>query len=115
MSTHQHTYKNVVFTKHAAERMALRSISEYAVWDTIAHPDKVQSENQNSKRYIKNSNDRRYFVVASYIHNEKKFLVISCWVRGEDDRVPLMWTLITLPFKILWKIIRFIFTRISKL
>lgn len=115
MHKNQHAYKNVIFTKHAAERMALRSISEHSVWETISYPDSVKSENQNSKRYIKNIHDRRYFVVASYIHNEKKFLVISCWVRGEDDRVPLMWTLITLPFKILWKIIRFIYMRISKL
>lgn len=114
MST-QRTYKNVVFTKHAAERMALRSITEYTIWEVIAHPDEVRPEKQNSKRYIKTINTRRYFVVAAYIPNEKKYLVISCWVRGEDDAVPLVWILLTAPFKIIWKLVTFIIRRISKL
>ncbi|NCN50847.1 MAG: DUF4258 domain-containing protein [Candidatus Pacebacteria bacterium] len=115
MASHQRTYKNIVFTKHAAERMALRSIADHSVWETITYPESVKSEQKQSKRYIKTINGRRHFVVASYLPAEKKYLVVSTWIRGEDDRVPLAWTLITLPFKLLWKIALFIIKRISKL
>ncbi|MCA9369276.1 MAG: DUF4258 domain-containing protein [Pseudomonadales bacterium] len=112
---HQDTYKNIIFTKHAAERMALRSITRHSVWETITYPDTVKNEKKNADQYIKTINGRRHFAVASYLPKEQKYLVVSTWVRGEDDRVPLLWTLITLPFKLLWRFIRYFFRRIAEL
>ena len=108
-------YKNIVFTKHALERMSSRSITTHSIWEVISHPDKVQSEKNDSRRYIKMLRGRKYFVVANYLQSEKKYLVVSTWVRGEDDKEPIAWILITLPFKILWKLIKAVASRISAL
>ena len=108
-------YKNVVFTKHALERMSSRSISSHAIWEVISHPDRVKAEKKDSRRYIKTLRNRRYFVVASYLPKENKYLVVSTWVRGEDDKESIAWILITLPFKLLWKLIKVLVTKISSL
>ena len=108
-------YKNIVFTKHASERMSQRSITTHSVWETVTYPDTTNSDRDHSTRFIKTKNGRKYFVVAKYLPKERKQLVVSTWVRGEDDRVPILWQLITLPFKLLWKAISFIIRRIASL
>jgi hypothetical protein len=35
-------------------------------------------------------------VVAYYLDDERKWLVKSVWVRGEDDPKPLWWQMLTL-------------------
>lgn len=109
------SYKNIVFTKHAAERTALRSISDDAVWNTITFPDKVQQESHQSKRYIKLKNGRKYFVIATYLPQESKYLIVSTWVRGEDDAQPLAWVLISLPFKLVWRLSKYLISKIGKI
>lgn len=98
------TYKNLVFTKHAWERIQDRSVSKDSVYLTVSFPDKT-FHNQDNYKFIKTVNGRRIHVVATPIENNK-YLVISTWVRGEEDRTPLVWQLITLPFKIIWWIIK---------
>lgn len=109
-------YKNLIFTNHALERMSKRSISKDRIWEVVNHPSKVFDSNSNgsdkySKKYIRRINDRNYHVVATYLPKENKQLVISVWVRGEDDKLGLVWTLITLPFKIIWWIFKKIFVK----
>lgn len=111
------SYKNILFTKHALERMDKRSISKDKIWQVINHPDKTFNEGSNSekgssKKFIKETGNRKYQVIASYLQKEKKYLVISTWVRGEDDAQGLIWTLIILPFKIIWWIIKKLFKKI---
>ncbi len=109
------SYKNIIFTKHALERMNKRSISQDKIWQVINHPDKTFNEGSNnkgaSKKFIKETGDRKYQVIATYLPNENKYLVISTWVRGEDDKQGIVWTLITLPFKIIWWIVKKLFSK----
>jgi hypothetical protein len=103
-------YKNLIFTKHAAERIGDRSITKDKIWQTINNPDKVLKKNHGSKKFIKTISDRKFHVVATYLTKEKSYLVISAWVRGEDDKQSIIWTLITLPFKIIFWIIKYLFS-----
>ncbi len=105
-------YKNLVFTTHSLERMKQRTISQHAAWETVTYPDQKKQENASSVRYIKTINSRRHFVVASFLPKEHKYLVISTWVRGEDDAQPLSWQLITLPFRALWWLIKLISSKL---
>jgi len=109
------TYKNIILTNHAYDRIKSRSISDYSIYDTINYPDKKISKANNSVKYIKDIGSRKYHVVATYKKDQKKYLVISAWVRGEDDRVPIIWQLITFPFKAAFWIIKLQFKIIWKL
>jgi hypothetical protein len=100
-------YKSLIFTKHALERMSARQITQDAVWRVLQSPDRSLPEDKpQTSRFIRQLNGRTYHVIATYLPDQKKTLIVSAWVRGEDDRVPLMWQLITLPFKLAWWIIR---------
>ena len=99
-------YKNVIFTKHGLQRSKDRSISANRVYETINYPDKVKNKHAQQQTFIKEKYGRKYHVVATYKPEQKKYLVISTWVRGEDDRQPIVWQLITAPFRILWWLIK---------
>lgn len=107
-------YKNLVFTKHALERLGDRSISMDAIWQTVSHPDKKFKNDGNSTKFIKTVGGRKVHTVATYLNKENKWLVVSVWVRGEDDKQPLVWQIIVLPFKILWWLLKAIFKTLSK-
>lgn len=108
-SNHSAVYKNLIFTKHAYTRLRDRSVNFENIFQTIKNPsDKVQIEDGKTK-FFKEINSRKHQVVAKFLPKEKKWLVISVWVRGEEDKVPLAWQLITLPFKLIWKLLRIIF------
>jgi len=92
------TYKNLVFTKHALNRLDFRAITQDAIYQTVSNPDKSFA-NQSHTKFIRTINDRLIHVVAKPIKN-RQWLIISVWVRGEEDRVPLIWKLLTLPFKL---------------
>lgn len=109
------TYKNIIFTSHAYNRTKERSIPLHAVYETIVSPDKTKQVGNGKKKYFKTIRDRRYQVVATYKSDQKKYLIISNWVRGEDDKVPLVWQLITLPFKLVWMILKLLFSIVKKL
>jgi hypothetical protein len=98
------TYKNLVFTKHAWERIKDRSLSKDVIYQTVSSPNKT-FHNKDNFKFIRTISGRRIHVVATPIENNK-FLVISTWVRGEEDKVPLMWQIISLPFKLVWWIIK---------
>jgi hypothetical protein len=104
------SYKNLVFTKHAWERLKDRSLTKDTIYQTVSHPDKT-FHNQDNYKFIRTINNRKIHVVSTPIENNK-YLIISTWVRGEDDKLPLIWILITLPFKIIWWIIKSIFNSI---
>lgn len=106
------TYKNLVFTNHAWARVQDRSVSRDAVYLTVSFPDKT-FHNQDNYKFIKTVNGRKIHVVATPIENNK-YLIISTWVRGEDDREPLIWQLITLPFKLSWWILKTIWSVFAK-
>jgi len=105
-------YKNIVFSKHALERMGKRSITKEKVWQIINHPDK---KNSQKNKYIKTINDRKYHIIATYLPKEKKYLIISTWVRGEDDRQSIIWLIIALPFKLIWWLLSWLLRKFSLL
>ncbi len=106
-------YGQLIFSKHALERMEGRTISREMVRLTLANPDKTFPVQENAKdfqdspkiKFIKTIHGRQTQVIASLLP-DKKWLIISVWIRGEEDKVPLMWQLITLPFRISWFLIK---------
>lgn len=105
-----HIYKNIIFTNHAYDRIKSRNISEHAVFETINYPDKKQKKSTDSIKYVKTIRNRKHQAIATYKNDQKKYLVISAWVRGEEDKQPIVWQLITLPFRIILWILKKIFT-----
>lgn len=107
------TYKNLVFSKHALGRLSGRVLTQDAIYQTVTAPDQTFLDKNNTK-FIRTVNNRRIHVVTEPIENHQ-WLVVSAWVRGEEDKEPLVWQLIVLPFKILWKIIQTFLKLVHKL
>ena len=103
MSNH---YRDLILTNHAAARQSLRSINLEALYQTIHQPDKKIRVEDEKWKFIKKINGRQYQIIANYLTDQKKWLVISAWVRGEEDQVPLIWQLISAPFKLIWLVIK---------
>jgi len=96
-------YKNLIFTDHALKRAKKRSLKQRSIYRTINHPDCTQSKTNKTTKYCKTIKTRKYQVVAQYLSKEKKYLVVSNWVRGEKDKLPLLIRMVLLPFSIvLW-------------
>jgi len=99
------TYNNLIFSKHALERMERRAISKEMVRRALADPDKTFLGHSNeSVKFIKKINNRNTHVIATLLP-EKKWLIVSVWIRGEDDSAPLAWQIISFPFRIIFKIL----------
>src|SRR3989304_4172876 len=91
-------HKNLVFSKHALERLNDRVLTQDAIEQTIANPDKTYPKKGNTK-FIRTVNNRLIHVIATPIENHQ-WLVISAWVRGEEDRESLVWQLLSLAFEV---------------
>jgi hypothetical protein len=85
----QREYHDVLFTKHAMERMRLRRITQDMVIAAIKKPDQKKLEDDGDTKFMRTLDDRPLHVVSTYLTDEKKWLVKSVWVRGEDDPQPL--------------------------
>lgn len=105
-------YKNLIFTKHGKERLNDRTITADAVYQVINSPDQKFEQGKNWK-FIRLLQGRKYHVVASYLKSERTWLIVSVWVRGEEDRVPLVWQLLTLPFKGVWWLLKFLAVQVT--
>lgn len=103
---------SLVTTKHARERMLDRRISIDAIANTISNPDRTEpNSDKRSIKYIRTIQGRTYHIVAAPLPKEKKQLVISVWVRGEEDSQSFVWQLITAPFKLVIFLVRWLFSR----
>lgn len=95
-----------ILTKHARERLDLRAISESKLAAVLSHPDKTTpGKKAGTHKFVRQLDGREIHVVASFLDQPKKWLILSVWVRGESDPVPLMWQLLTSPFRLLWWVI----------
>lgn len=103
----QNTYKDLIFTNHAYHRLKQRSLSFDGVWQTVHYPNKKNKSGSNFK-FVKVIGDRNYQVVANFLKSENKYLIVSVWVRGEDDHAPLVWQILTLPFRLLWWLLKWL-------
>ena len=109
------TYKDLIFTDHARHRLRKRSIRKEAVYQTIHNSKKTFPAKQEATKFVKTINKRKHQVVAKRLNKENKWLVISLWVRGEEDQPELLWKILTFPFKLIWKLICYIFAKTSKI
>ncbi|MGD9129166.1 MAG: DUF4258 domain-containing protein [Candidatus Woesebacteria bacterium] len=108
-------YKNLVFTKHALDRLKSRSLTQEHIYQTINFPDLSKKSRQaGTKKFIKKIKGRKVHSIASFLDDQKKWLVISVWVRGEEDKLPFIWQFITLPFKLFIKILKLIIKQFLK-
>jgi len=103
----------IILSKHALERAKFRKISLSAVERIILNPDQTFNLKDGKFKFIKNLDNRHYQVVATHIKKENKWLVISVWVRGENDQVPFVWILITAPFRLTWWLLKILIRLIS--
>lgn len=94
-----------ILTTHSRERAKQRAISEAAIESVLRTPDRtVPGQKPETVKYIRTLNGRQVQVVAKYLPDQDRWLVLSVWVRGEEDAVPLVWQLLRLPFRLLWQL-----------
>jgi hypothetical protein len=80
---------NIVYTKHAEERMRLRRITSSMIADTVNKPDRTQIEEDGDTEFIRTLNGRKVHVIATRVTKPSGWLIKSTWVRGEEDPLPL--------------------------
>lgn len=99
---------SVILTKHARERLQKRTISEDVLESVIAHPDQTfPGQKPNTIKFIRTINGRNIQLIGTFLPDEKKWLIVSAWVRGENDQPPIIWQFIILPFKIIKYLLKF--------
>lgn len=96
----------IILSKHALDRARSRKMELYGIEKTILEPDQKISLEDNKFKFLKNYSGRNYQLAATYLPKEDKWLVISAWVRGEEDRLPLTWLIISAPFRLAWWILK---------
>lgn len=69
--------------------MKLRRITEQMVEQTVQKPDSKTLEDDGDTKFVKTIANRNIQVVGKYLADDRKWLVKSTWVRGEDD--PKSW------------------------
>lgn len=102
----QREYENVIFTDHALERIRTRRITQDMIVRTIKSPDRREREDDGDTKFIKDINTRSVHVVSRYLDDQKRWLVISAWVRGEEDPKPLWQQVFSLLGRLLRKVLR---------
>jgi hypothetical protein len=103
-----------ILTKHARERLQQRWITESAIESVLRSPDRTEPGSKpGTTKFIRTLNGRQIQLIGTYLQDQDRWLIVSAWVRGEDDQPPLAWTIITLPFKLTWSLIKWLW-RTSK-
>ena len=97
----QSEYKNVVFSNHALNRLKKRNISQEAVVRTLKKPTEKNEVDNGNIKFIKEVEKREIHVVANWLEDENRWIVVSAWVRGEDDPRPLWHWVFILPYRLL--------------
>lgn len=106
----------IVLTSHAKERMQRRRLRMQDIEATLAAPDKsVPQEDKLNYKFIKTINDRQYQVIGHYSSEEQKWIIISAWVRGEEDPPDYLWIVLTAPFRLIWWLIKNFFKLLGRL
>lgn len=79
-------FENVAFTKHARERLELRKISEDMIIEAIYQADRKFVQDNGNVKFIAKTMGCKVHAICKPLPDENKWLVISAWVRGEDDQ-----------------------------
>ena len=97
------SYRDLIFTNHALSRLHQRRIDFNDIYNCLHDPEiKTATDKPSAYKFIKTVGNRRIHVIANYLAQEKKWLVVSVWVRGEEDKAPLFWRILFFPYY-LWK------------
>jgi hypothetical protein len=79
----------IIWSDHALRRVHQRSIGIEAVQHVLLHPHKIFATRDNgTKKFIGIVGGRKLHVIAAPT-KEKQWVIVSVWVRGEDD--PRSW------------------------
>lgn len=84
----------IIFTKHALSRSQQRYVPQNKIEQVLQYPDNTISLEDNKTKFIRVINQRQFQVIASYLAKEDKWLIISAWVRGEEDSKPIFYQLL---------------------
>jgi hypothetical protein len=94
----------IILTNHARDRLKQRWITEDAIESVLRTPDWTgPGSKPDTVKFVRALNGRQVQVVGKYLQDQDRWLILSVWVRGEDDKEPLVWQIITFPIKLLWK------------
>lgn len=76
---------NIIWTKHARERARKRNIPETMVADVLLSPYRIYpAKSVGSYKFIARQEDRHLHVIATP-NQQKQWIIVSVWVRGEED------------------------------
>ena len=102
----------LIYSNHALERVQQRLLNQDDIALTVAQPDKkFPTDKADQFKFIKTIRGRRYQVVAKSLPNQDAWLVISAWVRGEEDPESLLTTIILAPFRLIGEIIKYLWQK----
>lgn len=102
---------SIILTHHAEERMKKRRMARSDIERVIGNPDKTYpGKKQGTVKFIKWIDGRQHQIIGKLLDNQKDWLVLSVWVRGEDDFNLVEW-LVFLPFRLVWKLVKMLFMK----
>lgn len=116
VSNFQRFYGGIIWTNHAIDRLQKRNISQYDAVKVINDPDKTMlGKSDNSLKFIKTINGRQIHLIGNKNDN-KEWVIVTAWVRGEEDKhgfpenviywlVGALWKLVKFVFRVFWKMI----------
>jgi len=97
-------YGGMIWTNHALDRLDRRQISQSDALATLKKPDKTfPGKKEESVKFIRLINQRQIHVVGK-LNEDKQWVIMSVWVRGEEDR---QWWLVRV-FKTLGRIVKWV-------
>ncbi|MCB9460117.1 MAG: DUF4258 domain-containing protein [Anaerolineaceae bacterium] len=79
------SHRTVIFTNHARDRLDLRKISKDMVIQVMRNPNRTYAIDDGKIKFIGKTMGAKVHAVCKPILEENKWLVITLWVRGEDD------------------------------
>ncbi len=83
-------YGGMIWTDHALWQLKRRKIFQSDALAVLRHPDRtIPGKKENSVKFMRKINERLIQVVAT-LNENKKWVVMSAWVRGEEDPQPMV-------------------------
>lgn len=86
ISNFQRFYGNMIWTDHAIDRLNKRHIPQADALKVMANPAKTfPGKKPGTVKFIRTINDRCIHLVGK-LNDQKQWVVLTAWVRGEEDR-----------------------------
>jgi len=74
------TYKGIIWTNHALERLRTRKIPQESAWKAFRFPDSTQKGKTNkSIELVKTINNHTLAIVAKQ-NDQKEWIILSVWI-----------------------------------